>query len=524
MIQRPARMLRGVWGVRRHILSSAQWSRTFGTEQRARLLLKNAAQVVTVGGGSEPKLREQMNDVGVLENHSLLVGSDGRIEKIVPAGAPTESLLSSLQDGVERVVDCAGKVVLPGFVDCHTHAVFDGDRSHEHAMKLAGATYEEVHEAGGGINFTVGAVREASHRRLQQLLLERLDGMMRSGTTTCEVKTGYGLDFETELKMLQTIQAATAKHRMAFSNTYLIHAVPQGMTSAEVTVDVVENQLPALAEMVADGRLTQPVDFIDVFCEHGPSFFTPDDSRQILEAGKRLLGAEIAFHGDELSDQHSGVLAAEIGARSVSHLEMLNEDGVKAMAEAGVHAVLLPTTAYMLRLPHPPTRELIDAGAPVVLASDFNPNAFCYDMPAVMNLACVTFGMTMAEALVASTINAASALCVADECGSLEVGKRGDCIVLDAPKWEHIVYNMRPRIAEVFKDGVSVTRSASGPRQASLHTDPALDIQSLASGIDFDGPLPPRFVYDDDSLPHAPRRPVKLSTDLKRQVCPLCRM
>ncbi len=532
--------------------------------------MANAAQIVTVGGGSKPKLGAAgMNDVGVLPNHSLLVDGLGRVAQIVPGGAPTDALLASLRaaaaaggdsgGGVDRVVDCTGKVVLPGFVDGHTHAVFDGDRSHEHALKLAGATYEQVHEAGGGINFTVNAVRSASEERLLELLLGRLDRMMRAGTTTCEVKTGYGLDFPTELKMLRTIQAARPRHRMSTANTLLIHAVPKGRNSADVARDVVDNQLPALARLVRDGQLAAPVDFIDVFCEHGASFFTPADTRLILEAGQRLLGARASFHGDELSDQGCGELAASVGAVAVSHLEMLNDRGVAAMARAGVHAVLLPTTAYLLRLPRPPTRKLIDAGAPVALASDFNPNAFCFDMPAVMNLACVTFGMTMAEALVASTINAASALGVAADCGSLEVGKRGDCVVLDAPKWEHVVYNMRPEIAAVFKDGVCVTDTESSTRRPQLYAgrttaavggrgatptpvpgtvgggsgggnddnddDDDKMVAALAGGIQLD-PLPPRVRYDDADdpmhhMPHAPRRPIELTSELKRKVRPV---
>ena len=174
-------------------------------------------------------------------------------------------------------------------------------------MKLAGASYEEVHEAGGGINFTVNAVRDASEERLLELLLNRLDGMMRAGTTTAEIKSGYGLDFETELKMVRVIQSARRKHRMGgLKCTWLVHAVPAGRTSRDVTEEVVSKQLPALGKMVERGDIIDPIDFIDVFCEHGPSFFTPEEARRILLAGKQLLGAQAIFHGDELSDQNSG--------------------------------------------------------------------------------------------------------------------------------------------------------------------------------------------------------------------------
>lgn len=386
------------------------------------------------------------------------------------------------------------------------------------------------------------AVRETSEDVLLRDLLTRLDTMMRSGTTTCEIKTGYGLDFDTEVKMLRVINRARALHKMRIFTTFLVHAVPAGRTSDEVTNDIVQRQLPKLADMVNEGAFgsgscccssedeedRRAVHFIDVFCEHGPSFFTPDQSRRILARGKELLGVEAAFHGDELSDQGCGQLAAAVGARSVSHLEMLNAKGVLAMADAGVHAVLLPTTAYLLRLPAPPARALIDSGAPVALASDFNPNAFCCDMPTVMNLACVTFGLTMAESLVASTINAASALGVASKCGSLEVGKDGDLLLLDAPSWEHLVYNMRPPVAEVFRLGRSVTKSHGAPRRVPLHSggqELEQSLSTISAGVlgAFNGVLPPRFDYDGADgkqlgLPHAPKRPVKLSPQIQRQV------
>ena len=266
---------------------------------------------------------------------------------------------------------------------------------------------------------------------------------------------------------------------MALKCTWLVHAVPAGRTAEDVVQEVVTKQLPTLTRLVENGELLDPIDFIDVFCEHGPSFFNPEHSKKILQAGKRLLGAQAVFHGDELSDQNSGkyikpkclqlpsthsplplrpisrhasilirsgLLAEEVSARAVSHLEMLNDQGVAAMARAGVHAQLLPTTAYLLRLPLPPTRKLIESGVPVTLASDFNPNAHCWDMCATMNLGCVLFKMTMPEALVASTINGASCIDVAHEVGSLEIGKRGDCFILDAPTWEHLVYDMRPKV------------------------------------------------------------------------------
>jgi urocanate hydratase len=481
--------------------------------RRARLLLKNAQQIVTVGGGSSPKLGKEMGQVEVLKDHSMLIDGNGKIAEIVPAGAETDQLLQTLNTsgGVARIVDCRGKVVLPGFVDGHTHSVFDGDRSHEHAMKLAGATYEEVHAAGGGINFTVNATRAATEAKLNELLMNRLDAMMRAGTTTCEVKSGYGLDWETELKMMRTIHSAKAMHRMGISSTFLVHAVPKGEDSVKITDDVVNRQLPLLKALVDAGEIS--VDFIDVFCEKG--FFTPEDSRRILLGGK-AMGLEASFHGDELNDMGSGHLAAEVGARAVSHLEMLSAEGVAAMTAAQVHAVLLPTTAYLLRLPTPPARALIDSGCPVALASDFNPNAFCFDMPTTMNLACVNFKMTMAEALVAATINGASALNVADRVGSLELGKEGDCFILDAPSWEHVIYQMRPPITEVFKAGESCIESCR-PAPTLFSNQTSVDSKKLACIADgIPNELPP-MPAGYDQAPHAPRRPVNLTPELCEQ-------
>eukprot|EP00041_Stephanoeca_diplocostata_P028141 m.787835 g.787835 ORF g.787835 m.787835 type:complete len:586 (-) comp23309_c1_seq1:3244-5001(-) len=383
---------------------------------RARLLLKNAAQIVTVQGSSRGKIgTHEMNELSVLEKHNVLVGADGKISHITDEAADT----LAFEFKPERVVDCSHKVIFPGFVDPHTHVVFSGDRSHEMAMKLAGASYEDVHNAGGGINHTVRHTRGSTRHELQQLALPRLDRMMQRGTTHVEIKSGYGLDVETEMKMLLVVEDLRVAHRMGITSTYLAHAVPVGMNGSTMTASVLNEHFPALATLQRQGDVS--VDQVDVFCEQG--FFNREEARQILCAGQGL-GLAAAFHGDELNDLSCGALAAEIGARSVSHLEELSADGVEQMARAGVYGVLLPTTAHVLRLRPPPARAMIDGGVPVALATDFNPNAHCMDMPTVMNLACVLLRMTMAEAVVASTLNAAAALGLGDTLGSIEVGKQ----------------------------------------------------------------------------------------------------
>ncbi|XP_077083879.1 putative imidazolonepropionase isoform X2 [Siphateles boraxobius] len=326
--------------------------------------------------------------------------------------------------------------VLPGLVDAHTHPVWAGDRVHEFAMKLAGASYMEVYEAGGGIHFTVAHTRSATQQHLLAGLQSRLERMMRAGTTLVECKSGYGLEMDTELKMLRVINSARKSLPIGISATYCgAHAVPKGKTMEEATQDIVAVQLPKINKLMASGDLQ--VDNIDVFCEKG--VFDLNSTRCILQAGKDM-GLNINFHGDELHPMNSAHLGAELGALAISHLEEVTDDGIAAMAKAKTSAVLLPTTAYILRLSPPRARDMLDAGVIVALGSDFNPNAYCCSMPMVMHLACVMMKMSMPEALASSTINAAYALNRSQTHGSLEIGKQGDLVIINAPRWEHLVY------------------------------------------------------------------------------------
>ncbi|CAG0914913.1 unnamed protein product [Notodromas monacha] len=276
----------------------------------------------------------------------------------------------------DEVLDVGGKCVVPGLIDGHTHPVWSGDRVHEFAMKLAGATYLEIHQAGGGINFTVAKTKEAEEQLLLDLFLNRVSRMMRSGTTLVECKSGYGLEWETEFKMLRVLEAAKALTPVKISSTYCAaHSVPQGKTPEEAADDIVMKQIPALQSEMQAGRLG--VDSIDVFCEKG--VYELEDTKRILLAG-RNIGLRMNFHGDELHPLGGGELGGGIGAEAISHLEQLSEAGIQKMAASGTCAVLLPTTALALQLPHPPVRKMIQAGIPVALGSDFNPNAFCLSM------------------------------------------------------------------------------------------------------------------------------------------------
>ncbi|XP_072566391.1 probable imidazolonepropionase isoform X2 [Paramormyrops kingsleyae] len=302
--------------------------------------------------------------------------------------------------------------------------------------KLAGATYMEVHQAGGGIHFTVEHTRRASEEQLLVDLTRRLTRMLRTGTTLVECKSGYGLDLETEMKMLAVIERARLASPICISSTYCgAHAVPRGKTPAEAVEDIVHIQLPRLQEKMTKGELQ--VDNIDVFCEKG--VFDLHSTRTILQAGKDM-GLQLNFHGDELHPMNSAQLGAQLGALAISHLEEVTDEGIAAMAKSKTAAVLLPTTAYILRLPQPRARDMLDAGVIVALGSDFNPNAYCCSMPMVMHLACVNMRLSMDQALAAATINAAYALGRSHSHGSLEAGKEANLLIVDCPRWEHLIY------------------------------------------------------------------------------------
>ncbi|KAK2182115.1 hypothetical protein NP493_366g02016 [Ridgeia piscesae] len=427
-----------------------------------RLLIKSAKQVVqVVNNGARVLTGKDMRHLSILDasedgDDGLSVGlwMDGRICAVGPDKEIQEQYDDSQFD---NIVDATGQCLVPGLVDGHTHAVWAGDRVHEFAMKLAGATYMDVHKAGGGIHFTVGHVRDSSEEELYAQLKQHASRMLAAGTTLVEVKSGYGLDVDTEMKMLAAIERAKNDRSLPIdiSSTFCgAHAVPKHKTAQEATTDVVDVQLPRLQQLMDNGQLH--VDNIDVFCEQG--VFSVEQTRRILTAGTNM-GLAINFHGEELHRLNSAEMGAELGARAISHLEKVSEAGIEAMSRAGSIGVVLPTTAYILRLTPPPVRAMIDAGMAVALGSDFNPNAHCLAMPIVMHLACVLLHMSMEEALVAATINGAASLGRADTQGSIEVGKQADILILDVPRWEHLIYQIGSHqhvIRDVVKNGVVV--------------------------------------------------------------------
>ncbi|GCC32246.1 probable imidazolonepropionase [Chiloscyllium punctatum] len=401
---------------------------------QCRLLVRNAAQLVQVSdSGAQYLGKAEMQRLVVITGASIVINREGLIEAV----GPNELIQSKYTEVTfDQEIDACGMCVLPGLVDAHTHPVWAGDRVHEFAMKLAGASYMEIHRAGGGIHFTVEHTRKASEEELFERLRGRLWRMVRTGTTLVECKTGYGLNLETETKMLRVIERARRELDISISSTYCgAHSVPRGKTPAETVDDIIRVQLPKLKEMMANGEFH--IDNIDVFCEKG--VFDLDSTRAILQAGKEMK-LQINFHGDELYPMHAAELGAELGALAISHLEEVSDAGIAAMATAKSCAVLLPSTAYILRLKTPRAQDMLDAGVIVALGSDFNPNAYCCSMPITMHLACVNMKMSMNESLVAATINAAYALGKSHSHGSLEVGKQGDLLIINAPRWEHLIY------------------------------------------------------------------------------------
>jgi imidazolonepropionase len=338
----------------------------------------------------------------------------------------------------ETVLDGSGRTVLPGFVDPHTHLPWAGLRESEFNERLKGRTYAEIAAGGGGIVSTVAATRAAAEDELAALVRSRLDRMLLHGTTTCEAKTGYGLDLANETKQLRALFAGSAGHPVLVLATALPgHEVPperRGTPAlrARYIDECCQEILPALAEGGAS--------FVDVFCETG--VFDVEESRRMLQAGARC-GLRARVHADELTPLGGANLAAEVGAMSADHLLYVRPDGIDAMAGAGVVAVLLPGTSVFLRMGrYAPARKMIESGVAVALATDCNPgSSYTESLPAVAFFATLGMGMTVEETLTAMTLNAAASLGVAAEHGSLEEGKSGDVVLIDGPSLEHIVYH-----------------------------------------------------------------------------------
>ncbi|HYO88303.1 MAG TPA: imidazolonepropionase [Candidatus Limnocylindrales bacterium] len=417
----------------------------------ADLIIHDARQVVTCASPSGPKRGAALREVGLIADGAVVI-ADGRI---VAVGSTAEMLG---EYSAKRHIDASGKVVCPGFADAHTHAVYAGDRLDEFEQRIGGATYLDILAAGGGILHTVRATREAAGKELVAQAAARLKAMMRLGTTTVEIKTGYGLDTATELKMLSVIAALAETQAADLVPTFLgAHAVPaeyRGRPDDYIAL-VVNEMLPAAAEWYAGSLFAvQGRQFcVDVFCEAGA--FDVVQSRLVLEAG-RALGMSVRVHADEFQSLGGVALAVELGALSVDHLDVTTAAEMHVLAQSDTVGVIMPAVNFHLGSAHyADARALIEAGAVVALATDLNPgSAPCLSMPLVMAIACRMQKLLPAEALNASTINAAWALGMGEIIGSLEVGKQADMLIVNAPDYRQLMGTLGGNLVEtVIKRG-----------------------------------------------------------------------
>ncbi|MGY5874956.1 MAG: imidazolonepropionase [Candidatus Thorarchaeota archaeon] len=397
---------------------------------KADLLLTQIGQVATLSGFSKtPKKNEEMMDLGIQENGSIAI-TNGRIIA-VGSVSEVEAQLDNLDDVL--TIELPNMLVIPGFVDSHTHLVFGGSREKDFAMKLQGKSYMEILDAGGGILNTLRATRAASREDLRSAAFSYVDSMLGSGTTCIEAKSGYGLDIDNELKMLAAIQDLREKIPMIIPATFMgAHAVPPEYKGRpDDYVDLVINEMiPAVANQGI-------AEFCDVFCEKG--VFEVEQSRYILRAAS-ASGMKLKVHADEIVQLGGAELAAEVKAVSADHLLMASDEGLEAMSKVGTIATLLPGTAFSLDTDYADARKMIDMGLPVALATDFNPNCANESLFFTIALACYKMKMHPREALSAATINGAHAVSRAEEIGSIEVGKRADIVALECPNPEFLSY------------------------------------------------------------------------------------
>jgi imidazolonepropionase len=420
-------------------LSKAVKSRA---REKADLLIVNAEELVTLAGGSQkPRTGKQMQELGIICNGGLAI-KDGRVVAVGKTSDVTKVFKA------ENVIRANGKIILPGFVDPHTHLVFAGSREDEFQMRVEGAYYMVILSSGGGILKTVKETRKASAEKLVDFGLKTLDVMLEHGTTTAEAKSGYGLITKDELKILEAIKRLDQLHAVDIVPTFLgAHAIPPEFQNSPMNYVnlVIEEMIPKVAEKGL-------AEFCDVFCEKG--VFNLEQTRRILVAGKNY-GLKPKVHADEMSLLGGAELAADIGATSADHLLFSSDEGIKAMADKGVVAVLLPAAALSLMSGrYADARKMIDFGVPVALGTDFNPSCWVENQQLVIAFACHFMRLTAAEAITAATINAAHAIGRASEVGSLEVGKKADVIVLDVPNHKFLGYRFGVNLVDkVIKNG-----------------------------------------------------------------------
>lgn len=410
----------------------------------ATLLVKNIGLLQTPVGSYSHKGKEQGQNLK-LKDAAIFI-EDGMIREITEGGKQPRKA-----EWADTVIDAEGKLVTPGLVEGHTHMIFGGYRQHEIPMKLKGAGYLDILRAGGGILDTVRKTRAAGFAELYDKTEGFLDEMLNLGVTTCEAKSGYGLDFDTEVKMLEVLKKLNEDHPMDIVATFMgAHAIPEEYKEAEDGADrFIDMLCEELLPYVKERDLAK---FADIFTED--SVFNYAQSRRYLERA-RELGFGLKIHADEIEAIGGSVLAGELGAASCEHLIAVNEEGLKALAEGGVTAMCLPATSFYLGADFAPARQMIELGIPVAAASDFNPGSCpSLNLQFVMNLACIKYKMLPEEVLTAVTINPACAIGMGEKTGTLEVGKQADLVIWDAPDMDMLCYRFGSNLAlQVIKKG-----------------------------------------------------------------------
>lgn len=426
-------------------------------KMKADLIIHNA-RLVTCASGGKPKRRSEMQDVGLIENGAVAVNNGN-----IAAVGTSEEILREFQ--AEDLINADGKVVCPGFVDPHTHIVFAGTRLDEFELKIKGADYLEILESGGGILSTVRQTREASLSELIEQSRKRLDKMLEQGTLTAEVKTGYGLDTETELKMLTAIFMLDADHVIDLVPTFLpAHAIPIadfGMRNADLSKEeiadlytdlVCTEMLPIVSRDIRQLESNKPF-FVDVFCEKNA--FNLAQSKRILETGKSM-GFKLKAHVDEFTNLGGARMAIELGATSIDHLDTISDEEIALLAGSNTIGIVTPTVNFNFGSKEfADARKMIDAGCAIALSTDYNPgSAPCPSQPMAMAIACRYQKLLPSEAFNAATINAAFAIGMGEKTGSLEVGKQADVLILDTSDYREAAYEFGGNLVEtVIKKG-----------------------------------------------------------------------
>lgn len=420
-------------------------------QEEVDLVVKNACQLLTLQSDEKgPHRGVRMEDLGLVSD-----GAVAASEGLIVAVGTTDEVIAAISVGPQTtIIDARNMVVMPGFVDPHTHPVFAGSREEEFELRIKGASYQEIAASGGGIRSSVRSLRQATYEQLIELARPRLDRMLSFGITTAEAKSGYGLSLTDELKSLEAISQLNKEHPLDLIPTFLgAHEVPDEFRQdrQEYIRLIREEMIPQVAER-------KLAEFCDIFCEQG--VFDVAESREILTAAKEA-GLKLKLHADELAASGGSVLAAELGAISADHLVFVDERGIRAMAGAGVIPVLLPGTTFSLGLDrYAPARRMIEAGLPVALATDLNPGSCLTEsMPMIITLACLGMKMTAAEAITAATINAACAVDRGDSLGSLEPGRRADLVIWDMDNYKVLPYHFGVNLVDtVIKSGRVVYR------------------------------------------------------------------